>query len=338
MAVIFRVIESKSFDVYRNLAIEDFLVNQYCQRGDILLYLWQNDKSVVLGRNQSAYSECNLEFARNNNISISRRLSGGGAVFHDKGNLNYTFVASNDLFARETFCRIIIQSLINCGLNAELTGRNDIHIDGMKVSGMACYEGKDCSFLHGCLMVNVNEDMLAKILTPRLEKLESKGIPSIRARVRNIAGFQKILSEEILKERIIQVSREMLDSSDMTEPLSIIDAISLPVGDDLLDKYRSESWIFGRNIPVTIRLSENFDWGGCDVEIGVERGVISEVMIYTDALETGIFHVISRELKGCALRKKAMIQRLEKICVQDYPKRIVLDFERLVQERMNINE
>lgn len=322
--------------MYRNLAIEDFLVNQYCKKEEIILFLWQNDNSVVLGRNQSANIECDLEYAHNNHILIGRRLSGGGAVFHDKGNLNYTFVSPNELFSREVFGSIVIQSLRNCGLNAEHTGRNDIVIDGLKVSGMAYYEGKDCSFLHGCLMVDVNVNILEKVLTVPSGKIESKGIKSLRARVRNLNEFKHELNIGLIKKNIIQTARDAL--TEKKDSFPVIDAATLPTPNNLLNKYSSELWIYGRRIPFKICLSKRFIWGKCDFILSVEGETITEVIIYTDALETEIFMTISEVLKGCAFKRKAMLQRLEGIESLKDQKSILVDMERMIQEEFNIND
>lgn len=332
-----KVFISSSRNIYFNLATEEYLISQYCKKNEIILYLWQNDKSVVIGRNQSASTECNLTFANENHINIGRRLSGGGAVFHDGGNLNYTFASSNELFSKKTFLSVIIDALNMIGLNASLSGRNDIEIDGKKVSGTAYYEGNYCSYLHGCLMIDVDIEMLEKVLTVDLGKMESKGIKSVRSRILNLREINRDIDIDIIKQNIIKAAEIGIQPDCVLN----ISADEIKVPDVLVEKYHSDNWVFGKNIPVTFRLSNRFLWGSCELLLHTVGNRIEQAKIFSDSLETDVFGTLLNAIENCELKRTQLLKVLKQVendQESERRKTMVEDIGMLMLEGLNINE
>ncbi|EQB89505.1 hypothetical protein M918_03045 [Clostridium sp. BL8] len=184
-----RVVVSKSFDPYFNLALEELLLNKV-EREEVILYLWQNEKTVVIGRNQNPWKECNLELLSRVNGKVARRLSGGGAVYHDLGNLNFTFLMREENEDLSKQLGVIIRALKELGIEAVFSGRNDILVDNKKISGNAFYREENKYYHHGTLLFDVDMEILPKILTPSIEKLQSKGIDSVKRQSYKLEAVQ----------------------------------------------------------------------------------------------------------------------------------------------------
>ncbi|MBO4292372.1 MAG: lipoate--protein ligase, partial [Lachnospiraceae bacterium] len=190
-----RVLLSDSTDPVWNLAVEEYLMT-HTEPNEIVLYLWQNDHTVVLGRNQDLSAEVREKEFRNEGGTIVRRLSGGGAVYHDLGNLNYTFIAQRGNYDVGRQLGVILAAVGKAGIEAEKTGRNDVTAGGLKFSGNAFYQsGKDCCH-HGTLLVSTDLDKMNRYLSPSAEKLKARGVESVRSRVVNLTELSPNLTVE----------------------------------------------------------------------------------------------------------------------------------------------
>ena len=154
-----------STDCYENLAIEKELLTRV-EGKTVILYLWQNQNTVVIGKNQNPFAECDIEKTKEDGVNIARRLSGGGAVFHDKGNLNFTFISAKENYSLEKQVEVIKKACALAGINAEISGRNDILVDSKKFSGNAFYHTKTVSLHHGTLLINSNLEKVGKAIKP----------------------------------------------------------------------------------------------------------------------------------------------------------------------------
>lgn len=193
---------SRSYNPYLNLAIEDHIFKNM-RPDEQILYLWRNDNTVVIGRFQNPWVECRVKEIEHDGVFLARRQSGGGAVYHDLGNTNFTFFSPKTQYDKERNIKIIIDSLDRFGIDASMSGRNDILVDGKKVSGSAFKLTASKAFHHGTLLVNTDLDNLEYYLTPDREKLESKGIASIRSRVVNLADINPRVNHEELCDAIV---------------------------------------------------------------------------------------------------------------------------------------
>ncbi|MGC4020145.1 MAG: lipoate--protein ligase [Muricomes sp.] len=193
-------IESGQTDPYENLAVEEYLLNQ-CKENQCILYLWQNRRTIVIGRNQNAWKECLVEKLENEGGHLVRRLSGGGAVYHDTGNLNFTFLVRKENYDVDRQLEVILKAVRKLGVHAEKSGRNDILAEGKKFSGNAFYEKSGRCYHHGTLMLNVDIGDLSKYLTVSKEKLQSKGVDSVKSRVTNLKEFAPDITLDALKKK-----------------------------------------------------------------------------------------------------------------------------------------
>ena len=250
-------IESGQFHPYKNLAVEEYLL-LHCEPQECILYLWQNQNTVVIGRNQNAWKECKVESLEENGGHLARRLSGGGAVYHDLGNLNFTFLVSKENYSIDRQLEVIVKAVQKLGAKAEKSGRNDILIDGKKFSGNAFYEQEQHCYHHGTLMMNVNKEMLSKYLTVSKEKLQSKGVDSVKSRVTNLVDYIPDLTLEALKKALREAFEEVYGLTSNECKMEDLDQEEIEMR---TKHFSSWDWRFGRKIDFQYEISKRFSWG-----------------------------------------------------------------------------
>lgn len=286
---------SETFDPHYNLATEQYLLESV-QPGQCILYLWQNQNTVVIGRNQNPWSECKTALLEAEGGSLVRRLSGGGAVFHDLGNLNFTFLVSTEDYDLDQQLHVILTACQSLGLNAERSGRNDILCDGRKFSGNAFFKHQGRSYHHGTLLVSADMEKLSRYLTPSKAKLATKGVDSVRSRVVNLCELCPELTIPLLKEKLLaafgQVYKLPVEhlTADMLDQKSI---------SRLEEHYRSWDWKYGRRIPFTCAMEGRFSWGGVQLQLQVDEGMIRDCRVFSDCMSWDSFPALERALVGC---------------------------------------
>ena len=271
-------------DARINLALEEYVLRNRIGSDDVLLF-YINRPSIIIGRNQNTIEEVNAGVVAERGITVVRRISGGGAVYHDLGNLNFSFMTPSvhGRFNRyELFTQPVIEVLHDLGVPAELGGRNDILADGRKISGNAQFARPDRMFSHGTLLFDSNLDDVTAALMPRPGKVESKGVKSIRSRVANIAEF---LADPItvteLRERILERIFGTRDRSSIPT-IELGDADWVAIDALVQQKYGSWNWNYGENPRCNVQRSHRFAAGEVDVRINVEDGRITAVRIFGD--------------------------------------------------------
>lgn len=321
---------SGSFDPYENLARELYLTED-AEPGVITLYLWQNEKTVVIGRNQNAWRECRTTELARAGGRLARRLSGGGAVYHDIGNLNFTFLAHEADYSVDRQLRVIEAAAGMLGVPAKRSGRNDILADGRKFSGNAFYKHKQRAYHHGTLLVRTNSNEMSRFLRPSRAKLESKGVASVKSRVVNLSelnskitvenlkkalqsAFQKVYSDCFLTEKAHSgsISSENIENEDVKNSLIPLIYLTDSYFDaERLEKYRmhfaDENWIYGRKMKFDISFEKRFDWGEIGIKLKISDAVITEISVDTDAMEWEIAPFLESSLKGCKFSENEMI-------------------------------
>lgn len=301
------LIESNSNNPWYNLALEEYLFNSI-KSDEVVLYLWQNNHTVVIGRNQNAWKECNCERLENDGGKLARRLSGGGAVYHDLGNMNFTFIMHKNNYNMEKQLSVLKNSLKYFNVNAEFSGRNDMLIDGKKFSGHAYYFKDNKAYHHGTLLVNSDLEKLSFYLNPSKKKIESKGVDSVRSRVTNIAD----IDEDISIYRFSNALKKSFENSYGTiSNYRVYDYNDMDIM-KLQDKYSSWDWIYGKSPKFDISFSERFVWGEVEIAMSLENGIISDMQVYTDAMDTSLFEGFSSGFIGSKLNKENMLKICEK--------------------------
>lgn len=293
--------ESQTCNPYFNLGFEKYLFDRV-NADEIIFYLWQNEKTVVCGRNQNVYKECNLTALKAANGHVARRLSGGGAVFHDIGNLNFTFICRKENYNLQKQLDVIIKACKEFGIHAEKTGRNDITCDGKKFSGNAFYKNNTTVSHHGTIMIHVNFDCLSDFLNVDRSKLVSKGVSSVKSRVVNLSEFSENITVDHMKialktaftevygdnfsESIILGSSGISGNTSVnrwsasnTSVLSMLKSIS-----ENKQMFSSDSWIYGKNDSFSNKISDRFSWGGIELLFNVKDGKIDDMDIFSDSL------------------------------------------------------
>lgn len=303
-----RYTETDCTNPFINLATEEYMTFRAAE-GEVIMYLWQNANTVVIGKNQNPWRECRVESMREGDCKLARRISGGGAVYHDLGNLNFTFIAREDEYNIPKQTEVILEAVRLLGINAEKTGRNDLTIDGMKFSGHAYYQSNGYCYHHGTIMFNVDPTPLGEYLNVSAAKLKSKGVKSVRSRITNLINHKPDVTLEELKKALHDAFAKVYGGE--VESFDIPTAESDPELKALIDKYSSEEWRFGRKIPFTTSISERLDWGGVDIELQVEGGVIQDCGLFSDSLETEVFGVLKEKLIGCKYSKVAISALVE---------------------------
>ena len=299
-------IESRQFDPYVNLAVEEYLL-LHCEADECILYLWQNQDTIVVGRNQNAWRECRVEALEQDGGRLARRLSGGGAVYHDLGNLNFTFIVRQDNYDLDRQMEVIVTALKKLGIRAEKSGRNDVLVDGRKVSGNAYYRQGDRCYHHGTLMVSVNLKDLGKYLTVSKEKLKSKGVASVRSRVANLTEFLPELTIDRLKETLRSAFEQVygLPAKDLK-----VEDLCKEELEKTREKYASWDWLYGRKLEFTQEFSHRFSWGEVQLQLMVDGGMVTDVEVYCDALDAGLAAEMMVCLKGCPFRRSELSRAL----------------------------
>ena len=287
-----RLVISEETNPYYNLALEEELLKTV-RNNETILYLWQNDKTVVIGRNQNPYLECNIDYMNENNIFLARRISGGGAVFHDLANLNFTFVTKEENVDLEKQMKVLKLAVEGFGLKVEFSGRNDLLANGKKFSGHAFYNEDGNYFHHGTLMVNVNVNILGDVLNPSKLKLKSKGIKSVKSRVINLNELNNEITIESLKNSLEKAFEKIYGKISEKDIYNV--NLKIP---KFYDKYKNPLWNFGESPKYDVILEEKLPIGNIQVNLNIENGIVKEGRIHSDTLKNIDFKNIEEKLIG----------------------------------------
>ena len=285
------IIIADNYDVYQNLALEEYLFDYAKKHSAVILFFWINERAVVIGRHQNAYIECNLTYAQEQGIKIARRKTGGGAVYHDKGNLNYSIITPRKLYDVSRSTKVIIDALKDIGIETYTDGRNDICLllNGKKISGNAYHLDSTAAIHHGTILYNVDFFILDKVLNVPKYKLAKHGIRSVRSRVTNLKSNYPTIS-------IGQIIQSIRKNFVREYGLVKIEEISIPQADfqSYIAIYNTEEWNIGLFRDYSISLNKQFDWGNVILCIAMNGTIPYHFSLVTDALEiSGIMELES---------------------------------------------
>jgi lipoate---protein ligase len=295
-----------------NLAIEEYALKNL-DINDTYLLFYINEPSIIIGKNQNSVEEINTEYVESNGIHVVRRLSGGGAVYHDLGNLNYSFITKDDGDSFHNFRKFtepVIAALKQMGVNAELSGRNDILAEGRKISGNAQFSTRGRMFTHGTLLFNSEMEHIVSALRVKKDKIESKGIKSVRSRVANISEFlsEKMTIEEFRSAllKFIFQEKEVTEYVLTNEDWEKIHQLSK-------ERYQNWDWNYGKSPKFNLQHSHRFPVGQIDVRLDVDKGVIENCKIYGDFFGVGDVSDIENKLKHVRYDKSELEAALKDV-------------------------
>ena len=307
-------LETHSQNPYYNLAFEEYVL---CHRteGDYLL-LWQNDNTIVVGRNQNTEAEINRAFVEEHHINVVRRGTGGGAVYHDLGNLNYSFITDvgDDGISIRRFTQPVVAALRSLGLNAEASGRNDILVEGRKVSGTAQRRHAGRILHHGTLLFDANPGMVSGALNVDPAKFESKSAKSVRSRIGNIREFLKTDMDmpafwSYLKKTL--AGSGLVEDHLTEEELAAVDELKRT-------KYDTWEWNFGRSPKYNLRNKRRWDGGTLEPCVEVDQGIIRQIVFYGDFLAVSPMDEVTGALMGTPFRREDVGAVLDRFPLRDY--------------------
>ncbi len=298
---------ARGTDPFHNLAVEKHLMDTLPE-DTAILYLWQNDHTIVVGRNQNPWAECRVEAFLQSGGRIARRLSGGGAVYHDLGNLNFTFILPKREFDVMKQLSAISMAVNAFGIPSQLSGRNDLQSNGRKFSGNAFYKAGGSAYHHGTLLVDTNMDAMSHYLTVDAKKLESKGVKSVPSRVVNLKSLQQELNIADLQEALYLAFGKVYGYTPVMIDEYMLDS---PTLDRLSQQFSHNDWVYPQAHPYGYSVSERFPWGSVTVKLLVEGGIIRQAKIFTDAMEASLFILIEQALIGAPYLISAIGSRFD---------------------------
>lgn len=288
-------------DCAANLAGEAYLIREDL---DHTLYLWVNDPCIVIGRFQNPYSECNLLKMDEEGVQLVRRKSGGGAVYHDRGNLCFTLIGKKDSSTKEENFALVIAALAKLGIEAELSGRNDILSQGKKISGNAFQTTTTKFCHHGTLLITSDLSVMGNYLTPSSTKLASKAVKSVASRVGNLSEVKHDITTEEVESALIEAFCDKYGPTHVTP----IDFKELAEAQEDYRLFGDRSLILEKTPQFTHFVHHRFSWGECSLHMDVHKTKIIEVRLFTDSLDTSLPERIVKEMEGLSYAKSALLE------------------------------
>lgn len=315
-----KYLETNSNDPEYNLAFEEYCFRNLPLENDEYFFLWINSPSIIIGKNQNAFQEINSDYVNEHNLKVVRRITGGGAVYHDLNNLNFSFITNTKLNEKIDFKRYyipIINALQKIGVNAELSGRNDVTINGQKCIGasQSVWQGRVLS--NGCILFDVQLQELSHALNVRKEKLESKGVKSVRARVTNIKPhLQHNISVLDFKAELLKTIFELVGETPAEYKLSAEELAG--VKKIYTERFSLKEWNYGASPKAEYSHYEHFPIGGVEIFFNVKNALICDLKIHGDFFGTKDISEIETLLENCEYNKNILAKKLKKIDLIPY--------------------
>ncbi len=309
-----------------NLAIEEYLVRNMDVEQDDFLLFYINQPSIIIGKNQNTYEEINTDYVEENGIIVVRRLSGGGAVYHDLNNLNFSFITKDDgnsFHNYKRFTQPVVDALAKLGVNAELSGRNDILVEGRKVSGNAQYVTRGRLVSHGTLMFNLDLDAVVNSLKVKQDKIESKGIKSVRSRVANIIDF---LPEKITVEQFrMEILKSIFGGEENIRYYELSEEDWENINTISKERYQKWEWNYGKSPRFNMQKQKRFPSGEIDIRLEVNKGIIEEIKIFGDFFGMEDVEEIEQRLVGVRYAYKDIEEALADVDISRYFGGVTMD-------------
>lgn len=287
---------SPSQDGWQNLAQDEYFLDHLSPE-DTLLYFYVNQNAVIIGKNQNPWKECDLAAMERDGVQLVRRITGGGAVYHDVGNLNFSFILGKERYDVQRQLEVILKAVRSFGIDCEFSGRNDLLADGKKFSGNAFCARGELRQHHGTLLLNSDLGRLQNYLHPDPKKLKAKGVESVRARVDNL-GIERHAMLAAIRTAFEESYGALTDLTMTPEQVAKI----VPY----YEKQSSWDWRLGKTPGFDLELSERFPWGGVQLLLTLQNGAVAQAQVYSDAMDAELPDRIAARLSGCRCSSKAL--------------------------------
>ncbi|MBE6544249.1 MAG: lipoate--protein ligase [Ruminococcaceae bacterium] len=296
---------SESHDGYYNLGLDEWFLDNIGD-DDLVLYFYINRNAIIIGKNQNPHKECDLEKMKADGVQLVRRISGGGAVYHDCGNLNFSFIAGKNRFNKDRQLNFIMNCIRCLGIDCCFSGRNDLLAEGHKFSGNAYCTKGHAKQHHGTLLINSNLDKLQKYLTVDERKIRAKGVDSVRSRVCNLSELRHDVTPSLLLSVIRQqFSKDYGDYSYFTLTNKQKSEV-----DEYREKASSKEWIFSKVSKFDYVFDNRFSFGSVQILLSIENDEIQSVQVFTDSMDTELPQKLQSRLIGLTFDKKTVIDAL----------------------------
>lgn len=282
---------SPSGDGWRNLGMDEYFID-HLGPDDMLLYFYINQNAVIIGRGQNPWVECNLSAMEQDHVQLVRRITGGGAVYHDCGNLNFSFIAGENVYDLQRQLGLILSAVRTLGIPCDFSGRNDLLADGRKFSGNAFCQRGHVRQHHGTLLISSELNRLQNYLTVDPRKLKAKGAKSVRSRVCNLNEFLPSLSCESMLAALKQAFQN--EYGDYTEIAAPDESLIAPY----IEKHASADWRLGKTPSFDLEIETRFPWGNIQLLLTLRGGYVDALDVYTDAIDVSLAPEIQSRLLG----------------------------------------
>lgn len=323
------IVINKSKNPWFNLAFEEYLLNNLMSYEHIL-FLWQNQNTVVIGKNQNPWRECRTNLLEEEGGKLARRSTGGGAVFHDLGNLNFSFIMprANQDFKEQA--EIIIEAAAKFNIEAFVNGRNDIVTNGGKFSGNAFAFKKERALHHGTVLIDVDKEKLGRYLQVSKEKMQAKGVKSVQSRVVNLKEYKQDLSVEDFKKALVEAFVDRLGPANIIdedkEDLYASHNLDKQEIDKLYELYSSWDFRYGQAPTFDLEWINRFPWGGVEIHLTFKNGIIITSKIYSDALDLQFVKDLEESFDQVPFKKEAILKALDEKLPSSSMKKDIMEF------------
>ncbi len=307
-------------DPYLNLATEKYFMETVGEE-EVILFLWQNRQTVVIGRNQNAWHECDISRLEGEGGRLARRLSGGGAVYHDLGNLNFSFIARKKVYDVERQMSVIADAAGSFGIHAEKDGRNDIKVDGRKFSGNAFFKSKDHCCHHGTILIAERMDKMMRYLNVDGSKMNYKGVDSVPARVVNLADLNPKVTVESFAEALVKSLSVVYGVPAGKLETEQLDRKHIEINEEF---FSSWDWRFGSTKIFSNEIEHRFDWGYLRLYFDVENGTVTRAEVDSDSLEADLVARFPSVLKGTKYIGKELSEKISRLPAETEAEKMVV--------------
>ncbi len=291
---------SDSTDALVNMARDEWMLDRVKEE-ELILHIYQNENAVIIGKNQNPWVECDTRAMEKEGVVLARRISGGGAVYHDLGNLNFSFICGKERFDKEFLLQLILDAVKKLGIPCETSGRNDLLAAGKKFSGTALCDRKGKKLFHGTLLIDSDLEALSRYLTVDPKKIQSKGISSVRSRVCNLVDFVPDLTVKGVQKALLSAFETLGYYGEFSLSAREREGLELEI-----ERHRNPDWNFGATPRFDYEWRERVSFGSLQLCLSFEKGKISGVRAFSDAMDPTLCPEIEAILTGLAYENKAI--------------------------------